>query len=131
MKFGGIGAGGNWNVGGALSPAVPKVSGWSQAGSILSLIGGAIAKTSKDRKTQSIGHALQAIGGVPMALHNPGLTDDKGGRSGGEGAAGGEGATGYDAFTGAGLFSWNGEGPSRSTGLAGQALKIFDPNITV
>ena len=58
MIVGGIGSSGNWNLGGALS--APKVSGWSQAGSILSLIGGAIAKTSKDRKTQSIGHALQA-----------------------------------------------------------------------
>ena len=57
---------------------VPKVSGWSQAGSILSLIGGAIAKSSKDKKTQSIGRALAAVGSIPGAIHNPGLTDQEG-----------------------------------------------------
>ena len=75
MKFGGIGSSGNWSLGGALSPAAPKVSGWSQAGSILGLIGGVIAKTSKDKKTQSFGKALAAVGSIPGAIHKPKTTE--------------------------------------------------------
>ncbi len=61
-----------------MTSPVPKVSGWSQAGSILGLIGGVIAKTSKDKKTQSFGKALAAAGSIPGAIHNPGLTDQEG-----------------------------------------------------